>query len=333
MILEGEDQRVQLSYADAEEIQYDQIKSKTLTTSLGEKVRLADLVSLDTRPVIGSINRENQRYSMQINWEYVGTDRMRQKYINDILEGMELPYGYTAEDVSGERMTEEEEEQMTTMLLLTLLFIFMALAALFESFTLPFLVILAIPMALIGVVGLYWASDAEFDSSAKIGLVLLFGIVVNNAILLINRFRLQVRELVAEGRYPEALVPAKRRLGGIDLWRMQIIARKDLLRAAICSGTRIQLRSILLTSGTTVAGLLPLLIRITDQAEGKEIWVNLALSSIGGLLSSTVLILSAIPALYWSMTHLGWILLRSWARLRGRLTMGPVPVGVRPEGA
>jgi len=318
MIVEGEDQRLQLSYADAADIQYDQVMGKTITTVSGEKVRLADLVSLETRPVIGTINREDQRYSMQINWEYIGTDRMRQRYINQILDGIELPYGYTAEDVSGERMTQEEEEQMTQMLWLTLLFIFMALAALFESFTLPLLVILAIPMALCGVVGLFWATDSAFDSSAKIGLVLLFGIVVNNAILLINRFRLQVRELVAEARYAESLVPAKKRLGAIDLWRLQAIVRRELLKDAICSGIRIQLRSILLTSGTTIAGLLPLLIKITDTTEGKDIWENLALSSIGGLASSTVLIISAIPAVYWIMTRLGWGWLRLWARIRGR---------------
>ncbi len=328
MILEGEDQQIQLTFAEADDIQYDQVMSKTMTSAAGRKVRLADLIDLETRPVIGSINREDQRYSMQINWEYIGTDRMRQKYLNEILEGIELPYGYTAEDVSGERMTEEEAEEMLQIILLTLLFILMTLAALFESFALPWLVILAIPMALCGVVGLFWATDSAFDSSAKIGLVLLFGIVVNNAILLVNRFRLQVRELVAEKRYAPWEVPAKNRLGGLDLWRLPAAERKELLREAICTGTRIQLRSILLTSGTTIAGLLPLLVKITDTTEGKDIWENLALSSIGGLTSSTVLIISAIPAIYWITTRLAWAVARGWARLRRRLPQpAPQPSG------
>jgi HAE1 family hydrophobic/amphiphilic exporter-1 len=324
MIVEGEDKRLQMAFADADDIQYDQVMSKTMTTSRGEKVRLAGLIELETRPVIGSINREDQRYSMQINWEYIGTDRMRQRFLNNILDGIDLPYGYTAEDVSGERMSEEEEEEMQQLLWVTLLFIFMALAALFESFTLPWLVILAIPMALTGVVGLFWATDSAFDSSAKIGLVLLFGIVVNNAILLINRYRLQVRELVDQKRYPTWLVPLKSRLGGVDLWRLQAIERGELLKEAICVGTRIQLRSILLTSGTTIAGMLPLLIKIADTTEGKDIWENLALSSIGGLASSTVLIISAIPALYWIMTRFGWALARLWTRIRKRAVQPPL---------
>jgi len=324
MIIDGEDQRLQLAFADSERMQYDRVAASTMTTARGERVRLGDLVTLETRPVVGSINRRNQRYTMQINWEYIGTDRMRQSYIGTILDGMELPYGYTAEDVSGERMTAEEEEEMQTVLLLTVLFIFMTLAALFESVTLPFLVLLAVPMALSGVVAIFWATGAAFDSSAKIGLVLLFGIVVNNAILLVNRFRLQVRELVADGAYPPAAVPPKDRLGGVDLWRLPGVEGRRLLRRAICEGTRIQLRSILLTSGTTVAGLIPLLVQITDSGQGRDIWENLALSSIGGLVSGTVLIIGAMPALYWALSRVGWGLMRLWQRMRGRAATAAV---------
>ncbi len=324
MIVGGEDQRLQLSFADADDIQYEQIMSKTLTTMSGERVRLGDLISVETRPVMGSIQRENQRYARRINWEYIGTDRMRQRFIADIIAGIDLPYGYSAEDVSGEPLTEEEEEEMEALLWLTLLFIFMALSALFESMILPLLVILSIPMALTGVVGIFWATDSVFDSSAKIGLVLMFGIVVNNAILLINRFRLQIRDSVAERSYASSLVPKIARLGGVDLWRLPGDERKALLKEAICSGTRIQMRSILLTSGTTIAGLLPLLIKIADTAEGKDIWENLALSSIGGLASSTILILTAIPATYWIMTRLGWAIARLWHRVRGRAVVTPL---------
>jgi len=337
MLIAGEDERLQLGYADAAEIQYDQVMNKTFTTSGGNKVRLGDLITLETRPVIGSINRKNQRYAMQINWEYIGTDRMRQSFISEIIDGLKLPYGYTAEDVSGAQMSQEEEEEMKAVLWITLLFIFMTLAALFESLTLPFLVLMSVPMALVGVMGLYWATDASFDSSARIGLVLLFGIVVNNAILLVNRFRLQLREQISGGAYA-GRVPEKVRLGGVDLWRLPAGERQEMLRQAICTGMSIQLRSILLTSGTTIAGLLPLLIKISDQSTGRDIWENLALSSIGGLASSTILIICAIPALYWVMTHWGWALMRAWHWARGTLYPTRVVVGSgqarwRPAGS
>lgn len=323
MLIDGEDRRVQMAFADADEIQYEQVLSKVLTTPAGEIVRLGELVRLERRPVLGSINRENQRYSMQVNWEYIGTDKMRKRFITEVLAGLSLPYGYTAEDVSGETLSEEEQEQMRQMLWLTVLFVYMTMAALFESFALPLLILLSIPMALVGVVAIFWAADAIFDSSARIGLVLLFGIVVNNAILLVNRFRLELREAVRTRADAARAVPANPRLGGFDLWRLPEETRLAMLRTAICAGTRIQLRSILLTSGTTIAGLLPLLVRLTEQTAGRDIWENLALSSIGGLISSTLLILGTLPALYWLFTRAGWWLAEAPARLRAWRQGGP----------
>ena len=191
-------------------------------------MRLADLVSLQQQPVVTAINRKDQQYAVQINWEYVGTDRMRQHYLQEIIDGVDLPYGYTAEDVSGEQLTEAEEQEMNTMLWLTAAFIFMTMAALFESLALPLLVMLSLPMALCGVMAVFWLTGSQFDSSARIGLVLLFGIVVNNAILLINRFRLQLRERLAgqsspgAGLVPDAPAAGRRRpvaaAGGDRAW-------------------------------------------------------------------------------------------------------------------
>ncbi len=305
MVLDGEDQRLMLTFDDAQGIEYDQILSRTMTTSRGQKVRLGDLIRIEQRPEVSSINRHDQRYSMLLSWEYIGTDSMRRRFIKDIIAGIDLPYGYTVKDMSGQQMTEEETNELKATLILTLAFICMALAAMFESFFLPFLVLFAVPMALVGVGGIFWGTGSEFDSSAKIGLILMFGIVVNNAILLINRFRLQIREALAARADTADLIPPKLRLGGFDLRRLPGPERRDILRQAITSGVQIQMRSILLTSGTTIAGMLPLLYQ-QDLARGKDIWMNLALSSIGGLTSSTVLILGCIPALYWMFTRWGW---------------------------
>jgi multidrug efflux pump subunit AcrB len=322
MMIEGEDKQIQLSFADADEIQYGAVLGKTMTTSRGQKVRLGDLVRLETRPELTAITRKDQRYSQRLNWEFIGTDRMRQSFIKDILAGLELPYGFTAEDVSGEQISEEEKAQLTQTLLLTLLFIFMTMAALMEDLLLPLLVMTSVPMGLIGVVAIFWASDATFDSSAQIGLILLFGVVVNNAILLVNRFRLSVREAVADrglDQGPDSPLAGRPRLGGLDLWRLPGAQGREILRHAIVDGTRIQMRSILLASGTAILGMLPLLYEV-EKASGdtRDIWENLALASIGGLTSSTVFILSALPAMYWIFTRWGWGLARLGHRLGAR---------------
>jgi multidrug efflux pump subunit AcrB len=159
--------------------------------------------------------------------------------------------------------------------------------------------------------------------------VLLFGIVVNNAILLVSRYRHEAALTLkaALGGDPEleaGILPGTRkRLGGSDLYQLEPRHRRGLLRRAISRGTTVKLRSILLTSGTTIVGLLPLIIQLSGDpstvlgihlpftlawmdTDDQAIWDNLALASIGGMVSSTILLLAAMPALYYGSVVTGW---------------------------
>jgi len=132
---------------------------------------------------------------------------------------------------------------------------------------------------------------------------------------------------------------SRRPLGGSDLFFLPSQERRRLLRLAVTHGTRVRLRSILLTSGTTIVGLLPLLVQIEHiswkipwigielpiklqwlDSGNQDIWQNLALTSIGGLLSSTVLILLVLPALYYASVRAGWALRLIWLWI---LSLGP----------
>lgn len=343
MLIDGDQEQVELAYSDAEDISYSDVAEKMLTSPTGERVRLGDLIQLRTEEVPGEIRREDQRYTVNINWEYVGTDKMRSQYIKDILSGMDLPYGYDAKEAEQEFFTQEEEENLKMMVVLAAVFIFMVLAALFESISLPFLVIMSLPMALVGVVVLFWLTSTSFDSSAYIGLVLLFGIVVNNAILLVSRYRTEAflilkAKLGGDPASKLALFPEVRKnMGGSDLYLLPKAERASLLRRAIARGTTVRMRSILLTSGTTIIGLLPLLLTIGSfedrsiwavlweavqnfgQTEG-DIWENLALSSIGGLVSSMVLLIFTLPVLYYFVVRIGWYGNDVGTALRSRLS-------------
>ncbi len=340
MLVDGEQQRVRLEFLGADSFDVSALFGEVIKDEDGGSVRLGDLVTIDTVPLSDAIVRENQRYSMLVNWEYVGTNRMRLSYIAGIIDTMDLPYGYAAEESQQQFLTEEEESDLVLTTVLAAVFILMVLMALFESTTLPFLVLTSLPMALVGVFVIFWKTGAEFDSSAQIGLVLLFGVVVNNAILLVSRFRTEIA-LVLRARLggdPErdgALFPGSRRpLGGSHLFFLPAAERVRLLRRAVIHGTRVRLRSILLTSGTTIVGLLPLLVQIEHvpsripwvgvelpftlewlDTSNQDIWQNLALTSIGGLLSSTLLIILVLPALYYASVRIGWALRRLGARL------------------
>ncbi len=337
MLVEGEQQRVRLEFLGADSFDVSSLFNETIKNTDGVEVRIGDLVTIETVPLSDAIVRENQRYSMLVNWEYVGTNRMRLSYIEKIIETTDLPYGYAAEESRQQFLTEEEEADLVLTTVLASIFILMVLMALFESVSLPFLVLTSLPMALVGVYVIYWQTGAEFDSSAQIGMVLLFGVVVNNAILLVSRFRTEV-SLILKARLggdPEldaAIFPGSRHtLGGSDLFFLPGKERLRLLRRAVTHGTRVRLRSILLTSGTTIIGLLPLLVQIERVAwelpwiglelpfrlrwldtSNQDIWQNLALTSIGGLISSTVLIILVLPALYYASVRIGWWVRSAW---------------------
>jgi len=337
MLIDGEHERVQLSYDDAENISYTDISEMVIASGNGEQVRIGDLVNVENREVSRSIVRENQKYTAYVNWEYLGTDAMRQRYIKGILAGIHVPYGYEAEEATQEFFTPEENKETRLAIWLSLAFISFVLAALFESVSLPLLVLVTVPMALVGVFITFWLTHSSFDSSAQIGLILLFGIVVNNAILLVSRFRVE-SWLILRSRSAHdpsettALFPGMRRvLGGSDLYETGAGERAGLLRRAVSRATAIRLRSILLTSGTTGVGLAPLVVHVSESND-KDIWENLALASIGGLGASTILLILVFPALYYYCVRAGWGIRTAWRFLKARFGHDAAG-GVAADGA
>ena len=182
-------------------------------------------------------------------------------------------------------MTEEEQKQINFAIAVALVIIFMILAALYESFILPFFILLAVPLALIGVFVAFVVAKAPFDPTAYIGVILLSGIVVNNSILLVDHINLRRRQ-------------------GLGLLE------------AVVRGTKDRVRPIFMTTATTIFGMLPLLL-IGAEANKRQIWSSLALCTVGGLTSSTILVFVVIPVLYYHGDGL-----RAWGAEKAREARG-----------
>lgn len=245
--------------------QLDDLQAKIGTFSGGKMGRLGSYFTAEWEKVPGSIYRENQQYQLTLGWEFRGPQKAGERYFNAIFKSISLPPGYTAEKTERLYMTEEEKEELTSVMLASLVIIFMILASLYESFLQPFIIFFSIPFALIGVFFIFSWMDAVFDSSAYIGIVLLFGIVVNNAIILVDKYNILLKNGMS-----------------ID--------------DALVDGTFSRTRPIILTTATTLAGLIPLI--ITSKAEEGDIWYNLALSTIGGLVSSAIFTITMIPIIF-----------------------------------
>ncbi len=156
-------------------------------------------------------------------------------------------------------------KQMSAMILFVLVLVYLVLASLFESFYQPLLIMIAVPLALVGAVIALYFGPHSIGVGALLGMMMLGGIVVNHSIMLMDRINYYVYQ-----KHCSAI-------------RAAILANRD------------RLRPILMTMSCTVLGLVPMAI---DKTEGANLWSPLALTVIGGVVSSTVLTLMVTPAFY-----------------------------------
>jgi len=156
------------------------------------------------------------------------------------------------------------QKQVVPTLLLTFVLIYLVLASLFESYHQPFIIMVSVPLALIGVVVSLYVTGKSVGMGVFVGLIMLGGIVVNNSILLIDH---------ANNMRKRKMNPYR----------------------AVISASRDRLRPILMTTSTTLLGLLPMAI---STQEGSNLWSPLAITVMGGLTSSTILTLLIVPSVY-----------------------------------
>ena len=184
--------------------------------------------------------------------------------IQAILDTTRFPVGFDY-SVGGQRQEMERSfDSMRLAILLAVFMVYLVMASQFESLLHPFVILFAVPFSIIGAIGILYLTRTPVSIVVLIGGILLAGIVVNNAIILID--------------YTNRL----RRAGK---------AKVEALREACL----VRLRPILMTTSTTVLGLLPMALGL---GEGAELRTPMALTVVGGLLTSTLLTLIVIPALY-----------------------------------
>ena len=262
----GKEMDLSMKFPEADEMDLRRLQDTLIRTPKGEYLRLSDITTLEERPIAGSIDREDQQFQRTIMWEFRGPRKAGEKYKKAIYSKLDLPPGFSATLEETWLMTEEEKGQITFAIIFSIIIIYMILASLYESFIHPFFILLAVPMALIGVFVAFVIADFSFDSSAYIGVILLGGIVVNNSILLVDHINLKRKQ-------------------GLSLLE------------AVLKGARERVRPIFLTTSTTVLGMFPMVLIHVEEGK-RQIWSSLALSAVGGLISSTIFILIAIPIFY-----------------------------------
>jgi hydrophobic/amphiphilic exporter-1 (mainly G- bacteria), HAE1 family len=288
LLVEGEETRFEVKLAGFRELDVAGLRQTVLTTGSGARIRVEDVARVEERGVLSRIVREDQQYTRVVAYEFRGPRRLGDRIHEAVIASTQVPPGYTVEARDAPGFAEEDRRQMARLLAVALLLVFMVTAALFESLRQPLVVLLTVPMALIGVFLTFRWTGATFTREAYIGVIMMGGIVVNNAILLVDHIN-RVRREAGEGPVgsgEDAGAPSPR-----------IPAARERLEGAIRRATRERARPILMTTATTVLGLAPLVLLSRGGTNGT-IWNALAYTLMGGLVASTALVLTVTPALY-----------------------------------
>lgn len=267
---EGETYDISLRLEEASRSRLAEIESISLpvATEAGRPakfVSLANIARLEMVPVPDEIERKNRERVVKV--ECNTYRRSSGAVIDDIkraIAKMTIPRGVSI-GFGGE--AEEQKKAFTDLFLLLLLgiiLVYMVMAAQFESLLDPFIIMFAVPFASIGVVVGFLATGVTLSAVSFLGIVMLVGIVVNNAIVLISY---------------------------IGILRARGLSCSD----AVTSGGRERLRPVLMTTVTTLVGLLPLAL---SAGEGSEVWRPLGVVMIGGMTTSAFITLLFVPTLY-----------------------------------
>jgi len=247
------------------------IRNTIVKIHQGKIIRVRDVAKIEVLPTPSNIKRDNQRRIVEISGSLahnaVFTDVMSNIFSR--IDEINLPEGYSVYDGGALDALREDKATGYTLLALALFLVFIVMAVQYESLINPLIIILGVPFSLIGVVlGVYFFLDQQLTMPAKIGIIMLAGIVVNNAIVLIEQIEIQ-RE------------------------------QGQSIPKAIATAAALRLRPILMTTLTTVMGMLPLAIGI---GEGSEMLKPMAVVIVFGLSFSMLISLFLIPAFY-LLTH------------------------------
>ncbi|MCE5204662.1 MAG: efflux RND transporter permease subunit [Porphyromonadaceae bacterium] len=269
---EGEEYDIRVRYEEKYRQSIEDIENILIYNPMGTGVRIRDLGRVVETSTLPQIDRQDRQRIVTVTGAIYG--RALSEVVTDVNTAMaayDTPPGVQIE-LSGTMEDQQESfSQLALLLMIVSLLVYIVLASQFESLTYPFMIILTVPFAFTGSLLLLSLTGEPLGIMGFVGLIMLVGMVVKNAIVLIDYINLN------------------RERG------MSIIT-------AVVHGGRSRLRPVLMTTLTTILGMIPLAI---GTGQGSEMWQSLGVSIIGGMTFSTIITLILIPALYSIMAGFG----------------------------
>ena len=250
------------------------VENMLITDGYGQKVRLKELGEIKEYFSPPNIERKSKQRLLKVSITPAAGVPMGEialqaqqiiENLKDVPSDVSLYVGGNYED------QQESFSSLIMLLLLSLMLVYIVMAAQFESFKMPFIIMMAIPFAFTGVVLALLMTNTPLSIVAALGAVMLVGIVTKNGIVLIDFINLM-------------------RERGVPLYE------------AIARSCHSRLRPVLMTSLTTILGMVPMAL---STGEGSETWRPMGIAVIGGMVFSTIITMIIVPAIYASMDRSG----------------------------
>jgi hydrophobic/amphiphilic exporter-1 (mainly G- bacteria), HAE1 family len=290
---DGDEYDILVRLQEGDRLAVGQVGDVPLTLPDGRSVAAQSVVQMRRQEGPFQIARADQQRIIVVNGNIA--DRDLGSIVEDLsaaLANIQRPPGYEFKFGGEYKEQQEAFQNLTFAAILALVLVYMVMASQFESMRDPFIILFSIPLAFIGIVLTLLLTKTTFNIQGFLGVIVLVGIVVNNAIVLIDYTNLLRRE------------------------------HHYTLREAVITAGRRRLRPILMTTVTTVLGLTPMALGL---GEGGELQAPMARVVIGGLTTSTLITLVFIPMVYATVEEFG-----ERARARREAAAERTPDGLEP---
>ncbi len=241
------------------------IENIGITNPAGQLIRLGEIAQIKEYWAPPSIERKRKERIVTVSFTpYKESLTKLQTEVQKSIDETSIPAGVMVQISGAIKDQMESFMDIATLLVISLILVYLIMASQFESLKMPFIIMFSIPFAFSGVAIALFISNTALSVISGIGAVMLIGIVVKNAIVLVDFINL-MRE------------------------------RGNELYEAIAISGRSRLRPVLMTSATTILGMLPLAM---SKGAGSELWSPMGIAIIGGLFFSTMVTLVLVPVVY-----------------------------------
>jgi multidrug efflux pump subunit AcrB len=269
--IEGDELPVTVKALGATNRSIDELRDALIPNVLDVPVRIGDVARVESREALSSITREDQQYVRMVSYDFRGPNKLAQRTHKAFFESINVPPGYEVIDASSGYGFREDESAKGLWLVFAIgiALVVLSVALVFDSVWGSAMVFLSLPLALAGVAAAFWSTKSAFTREAAVGVILVVGLAVNQAILLVDSALETRRQRVARGEKGS-------------------LHAGDVLRAALDRAGM-----IIMVTFAALASLIPLSI----GSDATSLFGAIALATAGGTLAGTLAALFVMPLL------------------------------------